>query len=260
MYSAAIHVDQGRLSLGYSDPKSGELFAINLFESIEPYNASSLIRSISNSNSKDHLKRATKNTYYCTSNRFTIVPARFFKKGGESDWIKPHFELETNETIFSKFIPEIESYLLYPLSVELKNKLKSEIGHIEFSHHFASLISIYHLYYLEKEVPQAFVHFHANQFTVSLFEGKKMLLFNTYELRSWEDVLYYCYYAIEQYGLSPQETKINLGGAFTHMEELTIAFQKYSKFIYRMKAKANTEMEAEKEDKLLSTIFDLQCG
>ena len=113
---------------------------------------------------------------------------------------------------------------------------------------------------MEEEGSQAFIHFHANQFTISLFTGKNMLLFNSYELRSWEDVLYYCYYAIEQYSLSPQHTKINLAGAYTQMEELAIAFQKYSKFIYRMKAKANTEMDAKKEEKLISTIFDLQCG
>lgn len=260
MYSGAIHVDQNLIALGYSDPKSGELFAMDLYETIDSVNSASLIKHLSNSNSKGNLKGAAKNIFYSTSSRFTIVPSRFYKSGEENNWIKPHFKKEETEIIFNKYIPEIESYILFPIEIELKNRLKSEIGHIEFSHHFASLISIYHLYYLEENNQQTFIHFHANQFTIALFKGTKMLLFNTYELRSWEDVLYYCYYAIQQYGLKPNETKINLGGSYLKMEELTVAFQKYSKFIYRMKAKSIAQLEPENENKLLSIIFDLQCG
>ncbi len=260
LYSAAIHISGNKIDIGFSDPQSGELLHIDQYEKGEPLDTQSLINTLTQSSLCLGLKSAIKNTFYVTTSRFSIVPSAFFTVETISDWKVHSFELEESEELISKFIPEIDSHIIFPVSSILKNELKSKIGHTEFGHHFASLISTYHIYYRETVGSQLFIHFHSTQFSLALFEDEKMVLFNVYDMKSWEDILYYTYYCLEQFNFSPSQTKINLGGYFEYISELTTALQRYSKHIFHLKAKGIDSIDATKEAKLLSTIFNLQCG
>lgn len=260
MYSVAIHISGNKLCIGFSNPQNGELLQIDQYEKVEPLDTLSIIKTLTQSSISIPLKNASKNTLYETTKRFTIVPSSFYTPESINNWTDISFKKKKNEELHSQFIPEIDSYILFPIPSLLKIELKSKIGHTEFSHHFASLISIYHLYYLEGNEPQVFIQFHSQQFSLALFDKKKMLLFNVYDIRSWEDIIYYTYYTLEQFGFSPAETRINLGGYSESISEVTTAFQKYSNHIFHLKAKGIEPLNSSMEDKIINTIFDLQCG
>jgi hypothetical protein len=184
----------------------------------------------------------------------------FFEKNSLKDLCSPVFKTSEEEELISQFIAEIDAHIVFPISSKFKNSLKSEIGHTEFLHHFASLISAYHLYYLNTTDDMAFIQFQDKSFTLCLFSKQKLVLFNTFEINGFEDVVYYTYYAIEQYGFTPSNTSIHLGGFSEHTNEITTAFQKYSSSIYHLSPKNIENIKPQDAHKLLSTIFDLQCG
>ena len=258
MYLVALHLDSSTISIGASNQKTGELL------SIEQHKLSTtsleIISFLKNKSIKEILLHSNKNTVFSNSSRFTIIPSVFFDQNQLNAISAPIFDTSDKEQILSKFIPEIDSYFIFPFSTNLKNSLKSEIGHTEISHHFASLISTYHLYYLGNSSNTAFIHYHEDKFTLALFSEKKMMMFNCFDLNSYEDVIYYTYYSFEQFGFSPANTEIHIGGFYSNASAVTTSFQKYTQTIFHLSPKDIHSVEQITSDKIISTIFDLQCG
>jgi hypothetical protein len=260
LYSIAIHLNDSSVSIGISNPKTGDLISVERYELEEKKSEKDVLSFLIKNPIRPLLAQANKNTIYSTSPRFTIVPSVFYDKNNLSEISRPIFKTSDTEQLFSQFIPEIDGFLVFPFSYSFYQKLKSEIGHTQISHHFASLISTYHLYYLTNDSDMAFIHYHENQFTLSLFRNKKMILFNVFDMTSFEDVIYYTYYSLEQFGFTPIDTAIHIGGHFKHNPEVTIAFQKYTPTIFQLAPPLITTTETLVSDKIISTIFDLQCG
>lgn len=260
VYSVAIHLDGSSVCIGVSSPKSGDIYSIECFGLKMGHSEEELIQLCTHSSVKNLLQAAKKNTLYCDSEKFALVPSIFFKKEQKESICSTLFKFTEAEELIEQFIPEIDSYIIFPFSKVTKNALKSKIGHTEISHQYASLISTYHLYYVENNSEMAFVHFQESSFTVCLIKNKKMMLFNVFNMNSYEDVLYYTYYSMEQYGFSPEKTTIHYGGFCQFSSHVIAGFQKYSSKIYHLSPKGIDQITENNSDKLISTIFDLQCG
>lgn len=259
MYSVALHIDQHVYSLGISNPKTGHLIGIEQYaiDSIQQLNESPFWEF---DYIKNILLHSSQTTLYSTTSKFTLIPSLFFDQKNINDLHHNVFELSPDESIQSKFIPEIDSYIIFPVRTQLKNKLQTKIGHIDFHHHFASLISTYHLYYIQENENSAFIQMHSNTFSLCLFEGKKMVLFNSFDFKTPEDIIYYTYYSIEQFNFSPAKTLIHIGGLYDRKPEVISTLQRFSSKIFNLKPDELKQVNDQTSDALINTIFDLQCG
>jgi len=62
----------------------------------------------------------------------------------------------------------------------------------------------------EKET--VFTHVKKNSFDIAVLKGRKLLLFNTFTYQTKEDFAYFLIYVIEQLGLNPEKTGLELSG------------------------------------------------
>lgn len=259
LYSATIHADASSITVGFSNPNSGEILDIRQF-ALES-NSQNIFDSLNSDTSLSNiLKSATKTTFHPTSKSSTLIPSAFFDTNNFQNLVAEIIDLEEGETYMHSFIPEISSYLVFPLKKELEHQLQSEFGHVSIRHHFASLISTYKLYYSKENVESVFVQFHDKYFSLCLFDGKTITHFNTFDMLSFEDVIYYTYYTMNQYGFDIKESNIHIGGAFKQLEETHHAFQRYSSNIFQLKPNCCEELSPAEANSLINTIFDIQCG
>lgn len=260
LYSATIHCDGSVWTLAYSDLKSGDILAIEQFDIGENDSVKGLIKLLVKAGVKKQLQSASKVFFYSISSQFTIIPSVFFNKK-DSD-IKASSVFEDTEllTIQNQYNPEIDSFLVFGIRKSLITALIREIGHVEISHHFSSLISTYQLFYTKEKTSSAFIQYHQNKFTLGLYSGKKLVNFNVFDFKTPEDILYYTYYTMEQFNFSIADTVLHIGGATSGSEAILTQLQRYTKSIYHLKPNCCPDMKIEKSNALINTIFDIQCG
>lgn len=260
MYSVALHIDAKDYTIGVSNPKTGELIGLEQYEIIKNSKQSTDYPFLKSDQLLQVLKHSSQTTVYSTSSKFTIVPALFYDVKQIKELHHNIFEIESTESLFSKFIPEIDSYILFPIESALKDRLQTQIGHVDFNHHFASLISTYYLYYTSENKNSAYLQFHSNAFTLCLYDGKKMVLFNTFKFNSAADIIYYTYYSMEQFSFSTADTIIHVGGQSIYKDEVINTLQRFTSKIFNLKPEHLTQLNQASSDALINTIFDLQCG
>ena len=260
LYSVAIHEDGDLLSLGYINSKTGDIYGVEQFQldHKKPLNRWNTL--FSDNEVKLKLTNGSKNTYYSTTSKFTIVPSLFFDPSKTKEILSGVVSIDKGESVFSNFIPEIDSHIIFSIREDLKSLFQSKIGHTKFSHHWASLISTYHLYYVSEDIKSVFVQYHQNKFSLCLYAGKKLIQFNTFDFKTPEDIIYYIYYTMEQFGFTPKESVIHLGGNYADHNAVTTTLQRYTEKIFHLKPNCCNTLSTEKSDAIINTIFDLQCG
>lgn len=256
----AIHANEERITLGTSNPKTGDIMQINQYETRGNNEIEKVESVIKNKGISDILKGSTKTIFYSTNRNFTLIPSLFFNPKSIRELVNPVIETQDDEEILTTFIPEIDGHIAFTQKKEMTNLLKSSIGHVHIRHHFGSLISTYHLYYAKESVLMAFIQYHDKTFTLCLMNGKKMVSFNVFELTSFEDVVYYTYYSMEQFEFSPVTTEIHIGGDSTYNQEVLTTLQRYTSKIFHLKPLCCKDLDQNKADALINTIFDIQCG
>lgn len=260
LYSATIHCDDSLWTFAFADLKSGEILAIEQYDSGENDSVKGLVKVLATDGLKNKIQSATKTFFYSISSQFTIIPSVFFHEKDSEVMASSMFDSAKFLDIRTQFIPEIDSHIVFGITKDLYASLISEIGHVEISHHFAVLISTYKLFYAKEKTSSAFIQYHQSKFTLGLFEGNRLVHFNVFDFKSPEDILYYTYYTMEQFDFSASETIIHIGGTTLESSNILTQLQKYTKNIYLLKPNCCPNLEQEKSNALINTIFDVQCG
>ena len=75
-----------------------------------------------------------------------------------------------------------------------------------------------------------FLNVHEQQIELLIKKDKKLLLYNVFNTKSDEDVLYYLLFSIEQFNLNPLTLKLAFSGNRSTGDELFKAIKKYLKY------------------------------
>lgn len=260
LYSISIHLDKEFISFGYSDPNTGEILALEQLEYHIKKDMNWVEFITTQTRIKSNIKNAQKTSIYPITKSFTLIPTVFFDKENYTELASSVIECAPNEQFHYTWIPEIDHYLVFPFDHDALTAYQGHFGPLTIRHHFASLISNYSLYYAREEQDQVFVHFHDKVFTVCVFQGKTMKHFNCFDWMSYEDVVYYTYYTMNQLELDVANTPIHLGGYFPSVQETITALQRYSAHVFEIQPREEDSFSTEQSTKLLATIFDIQCG
>lgn len=260
MYSANLHTDGNVYTLGVSTPSNQQVVEISQYK-VEGATAHERFKDFTSNNELiKKISTASETFFFSTSSKMTLIPAPFFEKDTLSALISSIILLEEKDKIKYNFIPEIDSYLVFTIHELTENAIRSALGSVHFKHHFSSLLSTYYLHYAAANEQTAFVQYHDQKFSLCLFNGKKLTHFNVFDIASFEDVIYYTYYTMEQFQFTPKNTVIHIGGNYSGHEQVLSTFQKYSERIYRLKPKKEIQLSAQEENAFINTIFDIQCG
>jgi len=247
-------------SIGYADSNTGDIIGVEVYGLTGETEISKMTSLLGSKEILSKLESTAKTNFHFTTSDFTIIPSLFFDEKNMDELVNELIPATEHSKTYHSFIPEIDSYIVFRVNAELIGLLITQIGHVNISHHFASLITTYKLYYAVKQAGSVFVQYHQNKFTLCLFNGLEMVHFNVFDFKSFEDVVYYTYYTMEQFDFSPADSMMHLGGKFSDTDKVLKAFQTYSFKIFHLKPNCCTDLANEKSDAIINTIFDLQCG
>lgn len=138
------------------------------------------------------------------NNLATFVPYALFDVQFLGSYLQ--YNTKVFDTDFFAF-DEIASYQMntvYIPYVNLNNLFVDEFGTFNYKHVHTVLVSKLLEISKNKEHKKMFVHIQPNHFEISVIENQKLLLFNSFDFKSTEDVIYYLLFTAEQLELNPE--------------------------------------------------------
>lgn len=160
----------------------------------------------------------------------TIVPKNYFYKDRLKSYL--NFTVKTFESDYITYdvVGELDINNIYIPFVNINNYLLDHFGDFDFYHH--------HSVWLEKlqkdhlsEATTVFVNVDQSLLDITVFDHKKLILNNSFEVNSAEDFTYFLLFVYEQLKLDPNQVETQLFGMISeHSPEYQLAF-KYIKNI-----------------------------
>ena len=138
----------------------------------------------------------------------TLVPKKLFKQEEAKELLS--FNTNTYEEILTDKIVSQDAILIYSIPKEIRH-----IGDTFFPE--AKIISeesiLIQQYLQRKEYgTRAYVNISNNKVMITILDAEKLLLNNTFEFITEEDLLYYILFCLQQMNLSKERTQVVLSG------------------------------------------------
>lgn len=165
------------------------------------------------------------------NNLNTFVPNALFDESYLGSYMQ--FNTKVFDTDFFTF-DTLESYGMHNVYipyVHLNNFLIDKFGQFEYRH--AASILVRRLLDLTKNATakKMFVHLAANHFEIIVVHNQRVLLYNSFEYKTPEDVVYYILFTAEQLQLNPEEFSLELIGKISKDSEVYSLIYNYVRHV-----------------------------
>jgi hypothetical protein len=159
-------------------------------------------------------------TLLYNTHKFTCIPRQIHKKGDELSALKRLFQIEDLEEINTVTLEEQEMVLIYAANSTMLNKIK------EYQPNISLYPSIYlYLRYLPlfKEHNKIFFQYIKDKVIITIAEGNKILLCNSYPAQHFNSALYFLLLALKEVQFNPEHTTVYISGNIRDLEILDIS-------------------------------------
>lgn len=189
-----------------------------------------------------------------------LVPKEFFDEEQSADYLKFNSKILNTDYISHDEISVNESVNVYVPYVNINNFIFDTFGEFEYKH--ASTILIETI--LQKATTsdqQLYININTHDFELIAIKDKQLILYNSYEYSSKEDVIYYILFAMEQLQFSPETIKLKLMGLIKKNDALYEMIYTYVRFVefyeptYRFEFKDSLKSRQEHNDVILLHSF-----
>lgn len=124
-----------------------------------------------------------------------------------------HFPLKDNHIVKADKLNNLSAYNVYALPVEIEKALTQLFPNIRIRHYSSTLIENLCYYHKAEQITQNVVlHVQDKHFEILIFDGSRLVLYNTFPYATWEDLLYYMLYVLEQLEIAPEKSDVLILG------------------------------------------------
>ncbi|NLF44096.1 MAG: DUF3822 family protein [Bacteroidales bacterium] len=147
------------------------------------------------------------------NNQSCMVASPLFIENEKASYFSFHHSLKEGHDIFADKLNNLSAYNVYSLPVVVVDKFKSLFEDIRIRHYSSTLIENLCYYYKAGFFHQNVVlHVQDKHFEILLFNGADLILYNTFPYSTWEDLLYYVLYVLEQLEITPEKSDVLILG------------------------------------------------
>lgn len=149
-----------------------------------------------------------------------LVPKSLFDEKQSADYLKFNSKILKSDFISHDDILSNDAVNVYVPFVNINNFIFDKFGVFVYKH--ASTILIDKLLQQESESKDDVIYININQqhFELIGFRNGKLLIYNSFEFSTKEDVIYYVLFTIEQLRFNPETLKLKLMGTIENEDEL----------------------------------------
>ncbi len=138
------------------------------------------------------------------NNLSCFVPTPFFDENVLGSYLQ--YNVKVFETDFFAFDTNQNNQFntVYVPYVNINNVLIDQFGSFDYKHSSSVLVSKLLDISKNNESKKMFVHMQSNHFEIVIVQNQKLLLYNSFEYKTPEDVIYYILFTAEQLLLNPE--------------------------------------------------------
>lgn len=146
------------------------------------------------------------------NNLSTFVPTALFDEQFLGSYLQYNTKVFETDFFASDEIAPYQMNTVYIPYVNINNFFVDEFENFTYKH--ANTILVSKLLDLSKNVDdkKMFVHLNANHFEIIIVQNQNLLLFNSFEYKTPEDLIYYLLFTAEQLNLNPETMRLEFLG------------------------------------------------
>jgi hypothetical protein len=173
------------------------------------------------------LTRSTFKTIYVNwlNSNFTLIPAAYYETGKAKELLDFNVGVKENETVLVNDLKD-NIKLIFSIPTELKQAIDKTFPHHQLKHFGSSSVNLFFSHFQLKN-SDVFLNIHEKQVELLVKKEKALQLYNIFNCKSDEDILYYLMFSVEQFKLDPASLRLCISGNRETSDELFTAIKKY---------------------------------
>lgn len=228
-YTLSIQLSLNGLSFSIYNPESNQHIALKHYKIKEDLLKDDYHKSIRDILKKDvDLNAEYKNVrlLYC-SDKNTLIPTPYFDK----NLLKKYFEFnhimdDLDEIHFDK-IECINAYNIFTLPNQVAIDLTQQFKNVLFFHHATPFIENHIKNNTSKIGYKVFVKQNPSFFDLMVTKAKDLLLYNSYQHKTIDDIVFFILYVFDKYNISAKGTGLVLQSSIEDKEDLKSSLKTY---------------------------------
>ena len=233
-YRLTIQFALGGLSYALLDTESHRHIALDSYQSDLLDNSNDLFRTLERSLESKGLNSKAFHSVACiVDNRVnTLVPIPLFNEADQDQYLDFAFQRSNFQTVQADRLDIAGCYNVFAWSKDLKDKILSKWKQAEIIHSSSVFINSV----MEKADSQGvFVHVRNADFDMVIKKDGKLQFFNNFRFNTKDDFAYFLLFAMEQNGLSGQDTPVTFSELILPSSEITELCKHYVRDIHFVK-------------------------
>lgn len=150
--------------------------------------------------------------FVLTESNYTFIPESLYKAGDEYKFYRMNFHADLSSVVQAVLIPKFGTYCLFGIAPQFLNALQEVFPDGKVCHFSEVLLNNRFLNIRNDSGRVMHLNVRENALDITVTEGKKLILMNSFEWQTIEDVLYYSLFVSEQLGVNPDQHKLVIAG------------------------------------------------
>lgn len=229
-YRLTIQCALDGLSFALLDSRNHRIVALECYLSESFEDSNHFFRTLEQALEAKSMDNKTFQSVTCLiDNRFcTLVPEPLFDETESAQYLDFAFQIPEGYTTLSDRLASGQCYIVYALQKALQDKIQSKWGNVSFVH--SSSIFINNA--MEDTTNNGvYVHVRNRDFDMLIKKDGKLLFFNNFKFNTKEDFAYFLLFAMEQNGISGQDTAVRFSGLIRPASDIIDLCGRYVKDI-----------------------------
>ena len=228
-YRLTIQFALDGLSYALLDTQSSRLIALECYHSEMLTDSHVLFRTLDQALEQKGLNNKAFLSVTCIYDERinTLIPEPIFNDADKDKYLEFAFQIPDGYTIHSEKMASMPCFNVFVMPNTLKEKVLARWGNTTFTH--SSTLFINSVTHDPKQETQVFVNVRSHDFDMVILKEGHLLFFNNFKYDTKEDFAYFLLFAMEQNGLSRQETTVQLSGLILPSSEIIDLCRHYVK-------------------------------
>ena len=165
------------------------------------------------------------------NNLFSFVPKSLFDVNELANYLKFNTKILANDHIAYDELDNYDVVNVYVPFVNINNYVFDLFGEFEYKHNGTVLVQALLNNSGANKEPICYVHLDGQQMDITIIAQKKLLFYNSFNITSKEDFIYYLLFTLEQLKLDTESTKLQLFGSIEEGDDIYKLCYRYIKDI-----------------------------
>ena len=229
-YRMTIQCALGGLSFALLDTAAQKLIALECYQSDLLADSDDLYRTLERALESKGLNNKTFQSVTCIiDNRYcTLVPEPLFNNDDQATYLDFGFQIPEGYSTFSERLESVQSYNVFGYLKALQDKVSTKWGNISIVHSSSVFINSV---MQNAENNGVYVNVRNRDYDMLIKKDGKLLFFNNFRFNTKEDFAYFLLFAMEQNGVSGQDTPVTFSGLIRPASDIIDLCGRYVKDI-----------------------------